>query len=145
MKSWIYFARHGTEGPIKIGRAADPHKRARDLAVGSPVVLVLLGAVLSDRPEKEEAEIHARLREHCIRGEWFVADAALQEMKRLEARVVFPDELKSCETPNDVLDTQVNFRALREEIEVWKVAARRADMPLARWARSHLDAAAVKE
>jgi hypothetical protein len=142
VKSWIYFARHGAAGPIKIGRAADPHKRVRDLAVGSPIALVLLGAVLSDRPEEEEVEIHTRLSEHCIRGEWFVAAAALQEMKRLEMRVIFPEELKSRETPNDVLDTQMNFRALPEEIEAWKGAARRAGMPLSRWARSQLDAAA---
>jgi hypothetical protein len=146
VKAWIYFACCGTDGPIKIGRAADPHKRVRDLAVGSPIDLVILGAILSERPEEEEAEIHERLREHCVRGEWFVAEMVHQEMKRLETRLVAPDELKSCETPNvDAFGTNVNVRALPEEMLMWKAAAHRAGVSLSQWARNQLDAAAAEE
>lgn len=142
MKSWIYFARHGVDGPIKIGRAVDPHKRVRDLAVGSPIPLVLLGAVLSDRSEEEEDEIHARLHEHCIRGEWFAAEAALHEMERLGSRMARPEELMPQATLNDVLNTNVNVRAKPEEMSAWKRAACDVGMSLSRWARSQLDASA---
>lgn len=145
MKSWIYFARHGSNGPIKIGRAADPRKRVMDLAVGSPVPLALLGAILSDCAEAEEAEIHARLRAHCIRGEWFTADEALCEMQRLDRRMQSPEALAIQETPNDVLDTNVNFRARPEELAAWKDAARGAGMSLSQWARLQLDKASVEE
>lgn len=142
MKGWIYFARHGADGPIKIGRAVDPHKRARDLSVGSPIPLVIFGAVLSEAYEEEETEIHVRLDEHCIQGEWFVAEAAFSEMKRLEARMVPADEIIPQRTYNDVLDTNVNVRVFPEEMAAWKRAARRDGMSLSQWTRRELDAAA---
>lgn len=142
MKGWVYFARQGASGPIKIGRAVDPHKRVRDLSVGSPIPLVILGAVLSEAYEEEEAEIHARLDERCVQGEWFVAEVAFCEMKRLEARMVSPEELIPQKTHNDVLDTNVNVRVRPEEMAAWKLAARRAGMSLSRWTRNELDAAA---
>lgn len=33
MKGWVYFARLGTEGPIKIGRACDPQQRVAGLSL----------------------------------------------------------------------------------------------------------------
>lgn len=142
MKGWVYFARQGASGPIKIGRAVDPHKRVRDLSVGSPIPLVILGAVLCEAYEEEEAEIHTRLDEHCVQGEWFVADVAFCEMKRLEARMMSPEELIPQKTHNDVLDTNVNVRVRPEEMTAWKLAAQRASMTLSRWTRSELNVAA---
>lgn len=147
VKGWVYFARHGAEGPIKIGRAYDPHTRVRDLAVGSPIGLVLLGAVLSTSPEKEEVEIHARLHEHCIRGEWFAAEAVLHEMRRLRNRMVLPEKLKRQESPNAGLNRQVHsptvakkdvtvrMRADVSEVKRWRAAARRAKRTLSDWMR----------
>ena len=136
MKCWIYFARHGTDGPIKIGRAYDPHKRVRDLSVGSPVALILLGAMLSTRAVEEETEIHDRLRASWIRGEWFVADAALQEMKLLADRVLVPDEIRRQKTPVRGFSSTMNVRVRRRELRAWKLAARAAGLPLSQWARN---------
>ena len=63
--------------------------------IGSPVAILLLGAVLSSRAEEEELEIHERLCAYCVRGEWFEAEAVLREMKRLDARLVAADKLKA--------------------------------------------------
>lgn len=144
MKSWIYFARHGADGPIKIGRAYNPHKRVRDLSVGSPIALVILGAVLSMHAEEEEDEIHDRLREHCIRGEWFAAEAVRQEMFRLGSRLIGPEDVSPQETPNDSLKTNMNIRASAEELAAWKMAARAAGMSLSRWARDVTNAGAAE-
>lgn len=140
MKSWVYFARHGVDGPIKIGRAYDPHKRVRGLSVGSPIGLVLIGAVLSARADEEEAEIHARLDAHCIRGEWFTAGAVQEEMERLMSRLVMPEDIDPQETENDTLGSNLNIRVTADELTAWKVAARSMGMPLSQWARNVFNA-----
>jgi Meiotically up-regulated gene 113 len=140
VKSWIYFAQHGVNGPIKIGHAFDPRKRVMDLAVGSPVAITLLGAALSEHAEEEEAQIHERLRKQCVRGEWFVGEVALREMERLGTRMIAPDEVIPQETPNDVLNANMNVRASPEELTAWKAAAQREGMSLSQWTRNQLNA-----
>jgi hypothetical protein len=143
VKAWIYFARCGTDGPIKIGRAFDPRNRVRDLTIGSPTPLLLLGAVLSERAAEEETEIHERLHKECIRGEWFEAEAALREMFSLRERLVTPESLEDVNEPaDDAYGEQFNIRVRSEDVAVWKAAARRADMPLSRWVRIQLNALA---
>jgi hypothetical protein len=132
----------GGKRPDQNRAAVNPHKRVRDLGVGSPISLVLLGAVLSETYEEEEAEIHARLDEHCVQGEWFVAEIAFCEMQRLEPRMVPPEELVPQKTHNDVLDTNMNVRVRPEEMAAWKHAAQREGLSLSQWARNELEAAA---
>lgn len=136
MKAWVYFARAGARGPVKVGRACNPHKRLRDLSVGSPIALVLIAAVLSDCAEEEENAIKNRLHMHRIRGEWFVAEAVRHEMSRLESRLVAPEDVKPQETPNDSLNVNMNVRVSVEELAAWKAAARSAGMSLSQWARN---------
>ena len=144
MKCWIYFARHGCDGPIKIGRAHDPHKRVRDLSIGSPVALVLLGAMLSAQAEEEEDQIHELLRTSCIRGEWFIAEAVEQEMDRLAARILVPDAIVPEESSNDCFNANMNVRVTAAELTAWKLAAKASGMSLSQWARNVFNACAAE-
>jgi hypothetical protein len=109
------------------------------------VALVLLGALLSESPEEDEIEIHARLQEHRLRGEWFVAKAALHEMQRLGARVMSPEVLIRQETTSDSLDSNMNVRVFPEEIEAWRLAAKRLGIGLSQWIRSQLNDACEED
>lgn len=53
-------------GPIKIGKATDVMGRLRDLQVGYPFKLVLLGTI-----EIEERDAHRALNQSRLSGEWF--------------------------------------------------------------------------
>ena len=145
MKSRVYFARQGADGPIKVGRAYNPRRRLTDLSVGSPIALVLLGAMLSECAEEEEDALKQRLKAYCVRDEWFAAEAVRQEMNVLVSRMVAPEDVTPQETPNDSLKTNLAFRASAEELAAWKVAARSVDMSLSQWTRNILDAAAEAE
>lgn len=65
----VYFVRAAT-GHIKIGRSADPELRLRDLQLGSPVRLVLVGTIATS-PEDTEARLHHRFSAAREHGEWF--------------------------------------------------------------------------
>jgi hypothetical protein len=67
--SFVYFIQVGTEGPIKIGVAADPVARLADLQTANATELVLLATCEGGRAE--EAHIHAVCRDARLRGEWF--------------------------------------------------------------------------
>lgn len=69
VKGWVYFARFGTDGPIKIGNARNPKRRVNRLSVCSPREIFLLGAMMSHAAEKEETGLHKRLAGHRVRGE----------------------------------------------------------------------------
>ena len=64
---YVYFARSGDA--VKIGRAADPHQRLRELQTAHPVDLVLVACVAT-HPELEGA-IHDRFLHLRTKGEWF--------------------------------------------------------------------------
>ena len=64
----IYFVQD-EDGPIKIGHAADPIARLRTLQSGNPRELTVLGWF--EAPASVEAQLHGRLLQHRIRGEWF--------------------------------------------------------------------------
>lgn len=68
----VYFVRHGSDGPIKIGKTReDPGRRVGCLQTGNPVPLVLLAVVPGY--SETEAQLHERFAEHRIAGEWFRA------------------------------------------------------------------------
>lgn len=77
---FVYFlqAKDGNADPIKIGfTGSNPNGRTRDLQVGCPWPIEILGAVAADRTE--EARLHYDLRSHRIRGEWFRPHAEVLE------------------------------------------------------------------
>lgn len=143
MKAWIYFAQFGAAGPIKIGRAYDPHQRVKGLSCCAPAEIFLLGAVLSGHAEAEEKELHACLRKHHIRGEWFEAAAAMSAMECLGSRLVSAEALKHQKPLVDGITAQVAFRVRGREIAAWKRAAKRAGIPLSQWARNVFNRAAA--
>lgn len=67
-KQWVYFIQC-TAGPIKIGVAVDVEERLRTLQCGSPFELRLIARVPGGYDL--EADLHRRLCEHRLHGEWF--------------------------------------------------------------------------
>jgi Meiotically Up-regulated Gene 113 (MUG113) protein len=76
---YLYFVQMLPDGPIKIGRAANPEKRLRALQTASPFDLAVRALIKSCRPGQDESSIHHDLAEWRIRGEWFDADPAVLE------------------------------------------------------------------
>lgn len=62
-----------SSGEVKIGRAADPRSRVKQLQTGSPRPLRL--ALVVEGGGGYERAIHARLKDLRIQGEWFEAAA----------------------------------------------------------------------
>lgn len=91
MSHWIYFIEMGDGGPIKIGYAADPDKRLKQLQVGCPVELHLIGEMRGSR--EDEQALHVRFDAGRGSGEWFdrntpglahlIADACTENFLRL--------------------------------------------------------------
>jgi hypothetical protein len=72
---FVYFIGEGFGQPVKVGWAADPQRRLRELQIGSPRRL----AVLHARPgtKKDERALHHRLKASRLSGEWFEWSAPL--------------------------------------------------------------------
>src|SRR5436853_7688747 len=68
-----YFIQKGEYGPVKIGRAAYPSKRLRELQVANPEKLQLLCTIDGDH----EAELHCLFDSYRLEGEWFRYDGAV--------------------------------------------------------------------
>lgn len=64
-----YIIRAGLAGPVKIGKADDPHQRLRDLQTGNAEQLHLLRVV--DTPFDAEPIFHLKFARNRLRGEWF--------------------------------------------------------------------------
>jgi hypothetical protein len=135
MKAWIYFLQAGTDGPIKIGRAQDPIRRAGALNVGSPIELVLLGAMPSDRAAVDERKIHRRLAPHRVRGEWFHAAVVRAYMRRHRQRLWTPKKMISAKIKqqSDGRTCIFSVRLRPRQWDVWKAAAERANQTLSEW------------
>lgn len=69
----IYFIQAGTRGPIKIGYAADPHRRIKSLQTANSEKLTLLKAIEGDIDF--EKRIHKALKKYRLNGEWFSFEA----------------------------------------------------------------------
>lgn len=76
--SYVYFARAGEDGLVKIGHAKDVRSRLSSMQTGCPIPLTLLGVLPGGR--EREAELHARFADLRVRGEWFRAEGALAEL-----------------------------------------------------------------
>jgi hypothetical protein len=69
----VYFIQSGHDGPIKIGTAADPHRRLCQLQTGHHEPLKIIA--VADGDQKEERKLHERFAASRVHGEWFRASA----------------------------------------------------------------------
>lgn len=67
--SFVYIVQGEPGTPIKVGVARNPRHRLQSLQTGNPVELRLLYVMPGSFPL--EAELHYRLRDSSVRGEWF--------------------------------------------------------------------------
>jgi len=65
----VYFIQEGSEGPIKIGFASNPHDRFRTIQGSNPRGLFL--RLLLAGTQIEEGALHSRFQHLHLRGEWF--------------------------------------------------------------------------
>jgi hypothetical protein len=92
--SQVYFVFCETTQRIKCGLAANPVGRLRELQVGSPTRLRLLGSVGGGL--QRERRLHRLLAAHHVHGEWFYYNAAvraalLSEEASLNLPAIIPD------------------------------------------------------
>lgn len=78
----VYFIRAGDR--VKIGTAAEPLRRLREIQVGNPEVLELLHTMPGKHAD--ERRLHKRFASHRLAGEWFhYADEIQQYVEQLRA------------------------------------------------------------
>jgi len=82
---YLYFIEAGPDGPVKIGMTHEREvsRRLLQLQTASPVPLHLLGTIGPTWPSVEK-KVHALLRPHCVRGEWFDRVPSLAVLHRFE-------------------------------------------------------------
>lgn len=73
---YVYLA-GGDEGPLKIGYSKDPNERVESFQTANHQELRVLAR--REGSQADEREIHQRLIEHRVKGEWFDRWAALDE------------------------------------------------------------------
>jgi hypothetical protein len=133
MRGWVYFARSGIQGPIKIGHALDVQQRLINLSIASPVEVVLLGAFLSENAEADEKHIHQKLAPYRIKGEWFQAEGALAEMQT--HAIVGPTQVFKIESLRDSRKECIKIRLTADEAFAWQAAAEKDNISLSEWLR----------
>lgn len=77
----VYFVQRGENGPVKIGHSKNPANRMRELQVGCPDRLHLMGTTPGGR--HLERQIHIELEASRLQGEWFESSAALAVARRI--------------------------------------------------------------
>ena len=92
----IYFVRVGKSGPIKIGYSENNiESRIKDLQIGSPEALILMGVMEGDKAK--EREMHEKFKDLHIRGEWFRPGVDLRQFifqnTDFDFKYTAPDEL----------------------------------------------------
>lgn len=73
---YIYLA-GGDAGPLKIGFSKDPYTRVESFQCGNHQELRVIAK--REGTQADEREIHERLKQHRVKGEWFDRWAALDE------------------------------------------------------------------
>ena len=79
--SVVYFVKHKTMKPIKIGVTSNLTKRLQALRVSCPYGLDLIGRILSPEPKELESKLHKRLKSKRLNGEWF--DISLSKLIKI--------------------------------------------------------------
>lgn len=91
-ESFVYFIESVGSDAVKIGKADDPILRMRDLQIGNPNELRLLGAIVGDLGRENELHRLGRLERRRIRGEWFDAGWARELILKLGGTFIPGDE-----------------------------------------------------
>lgn len=94
---WVYLI-GGKQGPLKIGWSKDPWKRAHEFQTGNFQTLHVYAK--REGTQADEREIHERLKDHRVRGEWFERWVALDEF-RLPLDLAARKDLGAVETDVD--------------------------------------------
>lgn len=76
----VYFIQARTIGLVKIGLARDANSRMKELQIGCPDELVMLGWIEHPRPSAFEAALHRTFSKLRVRGEWYLPDPAILEL-----------------------------------------------------------------
>jgi len=69
----VYFIQSGKNGSIKIGEAQNTKERLKQLQIGNPEKLYLIG-IIKNVPRIMEKEIQAKFRKYHLRFEWYKAE-----------------------------------------------------------------------
>lgn len=72
---YVYLLRHGSAREFKIGRTANPIRRAGEVGIELPQRLEPLHVIETDDPAGVEAYWHRRFAEKRLNGEWFALTA----------------------------------------------------------------------
>jgi hypothetical protein len=124
----VYFMQcGGPEGPIKIGWAANPEKRKRELQTGAPGPLNILHTIPGG--VRQERALHELLKEARLHGEWFSAKpvlALLEEKRKLFAEAETEIDWR-CDSCRGVVENGTGYIHIaypdvfrrREERENW--------------------------
>jgi len=72
-KGSVYFVKHKGLMPIKIGYSSNenPQGRFTNFNIASPYGIQVLGVIITEKPEKLEAELHKKYADKRLNGEWF--------------------------------------------------------------------------
>jgi hypothetical protein len=91
----VYFMRCGSDGPVKIGFAANPVARMAECQTGNPAQLHLIRTIEGGRDE--EAWFHREFKNHHMRGEWFTFSERMMDCipvidRETKPRANFPND-----------------------------------------------------
>lgn len=96
-ESWVYLIHAQGTKLYKIGVAADPEARLRELQTANPLGLVLLYKIPGTR--SVEQAIHRKLEEYRVRGEWFEFHSAIKPVDAFQSVTI---KLGTQVVPNEV-------------------------------------------
>lgn len=72
-KGSVYFIKHKGLLPVKIGYSLNenPQERFNSFNIASPYGIQVLGVVITNKPQKLEAQLHKKYADKRLNGEWF--------------------------------------------------------------------------
>ena len=80
---WVYFIADDDYQFIKVGFSRNVERRLAAIQDGGPLSLHIVDEFPGDITD--EQSVHAILKEHRLRGEWFAAEAAMDFLEEAEA------------------------------------------------------------
>lgn len=72
-KGSVYFIKHKGLLPVKIGYSSNenPQERFNSFNIASPYGIQVLGVIITNKPQKLEAQLHKKYADKRLNGEWF--------------------------------------------------------------------------
>jgi predicted GIY-YIG superfamily endonuclease len=96
VSEYIYIIASNANGPVKIGRSADPQKRLKQLQTGHalPLTIHYQQEISGDEVNLMERAVHKMIRHKRLKGEWFAisVEEAIAEVKH--AVILYEDNLR---------------------------------------------------